>query len=403
MNILVYTSIYPIKGTRQEFTPVVKYFCEEWVKQGHSVFVVSSTSKFPLLMYAVPKKIKDRVESKKGFPFPNKISRKEIFKVENGVKIFQLPLFKIFPGEFPSDKKLKNKFQKIVKILAKENFIPDVAIGHWLMPQLKYLNLTKNYFKCKVALTLHSYVKHKRLKILKKYASNIDLIGFRSRPIQKDVNLKLNILPEKQYMCLSGVRDFFEIADTDFIPKKRVPNKIKICFVGTLIKRKHPDKIIKALNSLGNKSVTFDVHYVGIGDLKESINNIPKDNNINTFFHGRKPRHKVYNIIKDCDLMIMISKNEAYGLVYLEAMLNRTIPIASYNEGFDGIIKNEINGYLCNAGNYQELRKIMCKIISLDDQTYIKIQRKAFETARSMTDDKMANKYLKNIYNNNEK
>ena len=42
----------------------------------------------------------------------------------------------------------------------------------------------------------------------------------------------------------------------------------------------------------------------------------------------------------------MISQGEAFGLVYLEAMARGCITIASRGEGFDGIIKDGINGFL---------------------------------------------------------
>lgn len=45
------------------------------------------------------------------------------------------------------------------------------------------------------------------------------------------------------------------------------------------------------------------------------------------------------------DCFIMISKNEAFGLVYLEAMSAGCITIASRGEGFDGVIIHGVNGF----------------------------------------------------------
>ena len=43
---------------------------------------------------------------------------------------------------------------------------------------------------------------------------------------------------------------------------------------------------------------------------------------------------------KECGI-----QREAYGLVYLEAMARGCITIASRDEGFDGVIKDGINGF----------------------------------------------------------
>ena len=57
------------------------------------------------------------------------------------------------------------------------------------------------------------------------------------------------------------------------------------------------------------------------------------------------------------ECFIMVSKNETFGLVYLEAMLQGCIVVASKNEGIDGIIIHGENGFLCNAGDVNELTK----------------------------------------------
>ena len=55
----------------------------------------------------------------------------------------------------------------------------------------------------------------------------------------------------------------------------------------------------------------------------------------------------------------MISKEETFGLVYLEAMSMGCITIASKNEGMEGIIIDGENGFLCTAGDDDELASII--------------------------------------------
>ena len=97
------------------------------------------------------------------------------------------------------------------------------------------------------------------------------------------------------------------------------------------------------------------------------------------------------------DIFIMISKNETFGLVYLEAMATGCIPIASRDEGFDGIIRDGENGFLCEAGNVEELAKIIDKINLMSSNELQKISQKAIETAKRFTDKEVARRYIEDV------
>ena len=76
MNILALTSTYPQQDDNGTVvTPTVKYFCEQWAKVGNRVIVIHSNSCFPELFYAIPSRIRIKMESKMGHTFPTKASR----------------------------------------------------------------------------------------------------------------------------------------------------------------------------------------------------------------------------------------------------------------------------------------------------------------------------------------
>ena len=93
----------------------------------------------------------------------------------------------------------------------------------------------------------------------------------------------------------------------------------------------------------------------------------------------------------------MVSRNETYGLVYLEAMLHGCIVIASKDEGIDGIIVDGVNGFLCEAGNIKQLIKKLEYIDTLDVMEKQEISRRAIQTALSHTDSQVARMYLNHI------
>lgn len=93
----------------------------------------------------------------------------------------------------------------------------------------------------------------------------------------------------------------------------------------------------------------------------------------------------------------MISKNESLGLVYLEAMAKGCITIGSRNEGIDGVIVDGLNGFLCEAGNHNELSGIINKINSLPRLEKSKISLNAIQTATNLTDYKVAENYIETV------
>lgn len=112
---------------------------------------------------------------------------------------------------------------------------------------------------------------------------------------------------------------------------------------------------------------------------------------------GRVSRDEVSAKMHQADVFCMISHGEAFGLVYIEAMAAGCITIASREDGFDGIIKDGDNGFLCEAGNVEELTSIINKISNPDRSDLKRISENAIKTANEMTDSKVAASYIKDI------
>lgn len=90
----------------------------------------------------------------------------------------------------------------------------------------------------------------------------------------------------------------------------------------------------------------------------------------------------------------MISTNEIFGLVYLEAMAASCLTIASKDGGVDGIILNNDNGFLCCEGNDKELKEIVETITKYDNNVLKQIIKRGYETVKEYSDYNVA----KNIW-----
>ena len=148
-----------------------------------------------------------------------------------------------------------------------------------------------------------------------------------------------------------------------------------------------------------NLSSYFHLTYIGDGIEKKRIIKYGKERHCidRISLLGRMDRLSVRSQLLLHDIFIMISKNETFGLVYLEAMSVGCITIAARNEGFDGIIEDGKNGFLCEAGNVDELCSIITRIRKMDKKSLEMISLAAIETAEKLTDANVAKFYIEEV------
>lgn len=393
MNILVLSKIYPADDLSPSETPVVHYFAREWVKMGHTVKVFVNYPTFPKILYGIIKPFENLISSYVGGPLPSFCLQRHY--MQDGVDIYRLPLKKILPHGCFSNRTLQEQVDKIRLILDKINFIPDIIVGHWWNPQLFLLKSLKEIYKTKTALVLHSDIS--AIKRFKDWFYAIDCWGFRSESLQ-NAFLKLYGNNFKTFICYSGIPENM-LKDS---PRRIFPQKIKkYIFAGQLIKRKYPAEIISSIAKIYSQTDNLLITYIGVGEELKKIINYSRKYGLekNVLILNRVPRLEVRKHMLQSDCFIMISKNEAFGLVYLEAMSAGCLVIASKNEGVDGIIKHGINGFLCEAGNVDELANLIEHINNLPIEVKQNISHAAIKTACDYTDMKVAERYLDTVIN----
>ena len=403
MNILILTSVYrdPSLDSKDRSTNVVNSFVKEWSIQGHNVVVIHNSHCFPRILYMLPKKINELLEARLGFPILDYEGVREKNYYDSGAEVFRLPIKKYIPHSKPSDKAINKQARKITNILSKNNFEPDVITGHWISPQIEILSKLKKIYSCRTAIVLHGtgYLQSKRFNAYD-YLENIDVIGARSASQAVEIQkiLELNRSP---FICYSGIpNDYLEKYSLNLDKFEHI-KEWNITFVGRLVGYKNIDSIINALSTI--KTIKWKFNIVGDGGERTALEQLSKDLGCldKVKFWNKVSRDTVMEILKDTHIFTMVSTNEVFGLVYLEAMAASCITIASENGGVDGIIVNEENGFLCPHGDSLELRNILLKIMTLNIEKIRNISSNAYMTVNEYSDSKVAKKYLQNIKESN--
>lgn len=395
-KIVLITSLYPSDDIKfKNNTTVCHYFAKEWVKMGYNVRVFFLYNEYPQFYYPILKLFSSSFAEYVPAAILEKKTGKEHSFVLEGIKITRLPAYKSKPHGNHSENVIRSITDRIHSILMEEEFIPNYILGHFLRPGIWIVSaLKKIYPSATTTISIHGKV-IKYLPKVNEELSNISYLGYRSYPIKKYFETIYGVRP--YFMCMSGVPSEYIREE-----KKSFSNGVhSFIYVGNFMHRKFPHSLVPAITS-NYKNEDFIVTFVGdgrgINKIKKEIKKAGVEKNV--IFTGRIERSEVTKEMDEADVFIMISEKETFGLVYLEAMARGCITVASRDEGMDGVILDGVNGFLCKAGDVGELSNIIAKIKAMDKEALEVMSQKAIETARKMTDVKMAEEYIKGISNN---
>ncbi|MCI8394544.1 MAG: glycosyltransferase family 4 protein [Bacilli bacterium] len=132
----------------------------------------------------------------------------------------------------------------------------------------------------------------------------------------------------------------------------------RILFVGRLEKEKGVFDALEVAKRLQERMISFHLDIVGDGPLRKEVEQNIYERNLSSYvtLHGFQNRDFIQNLYRHASLYLMTSFTESFGLVLLEAM-NAGIPCLAFSsaEGACELISNDVNGYLIEERNMEEM------------------------------------------------
>ena len=393
-KILLLTTMYP--GPLRKSTIVCHSFVKEWQAMGYDVMVIHFRSIFPKILYwgsqlfhklAVRYIGNDNVET-------DADKGTHVYRYD-GTLVYSIGIFKFIPHAPYMRCVLNKKLREVLTILRNNDFKPDYIIGHFYNPQLSIIHRLKEFYpEAKSALVLHEPDVDvvKRIPNYQEELKSIDIVGGRSEAIKSDIMDKLGL--SKSFVCYSGVPEKYlqSEGEIDFSHINR------FCFVGQLLPNKQPLTIIKALVA-AYPDKDFDLTLIGKGPELEKINQLCRELSIQDRVHcpGFMSRDEVQLYLAKSQVFVMVSLQEAFGLVYLEAMGKGCITIGTKRQGIDGVIRDGYNGFLANGGDVEDLTRIFKQIRNMPVEQIRSISERAKQTAADFSDRRVAQLYIETI------
>ena len=255
---------------------------------------------------------------------------------------------------------------------ALENLLNDVDIdiihGHYLFPAGAAAVEVGSKHKIKTYVTAHGsdmfemYKKQSFMRpTIKKVLKKADVVFAVSNALKQEIlNTGVNQIADKTRLYWNSV-DINKFSKDN---KNLLKNNGKpiVLFVGNLIKRKNVNLILEAKKQ---SKTDYEVVVVGDGPLKKDLENKVKTENIpDVRFLGS--RKDVENIIPGCDVLVLPSFSESFGLVLIEALACEKAVIGSNVGGISEIITEDV-GLLIDPNDSSTLSNAIDKVIGDND------------------------------------
>ncbi len=142
--------------------------------------------------------------------------------------------------------------------------------------------------------------------------------------------------------------------DKDVYYRKK--DAIKLIVVGTISAAKRQEDAICAVRELSGR---WNVELVVIGYFDTTylseLKGLVQNESLEGYVRFVDFKENIYPIINQADIVLVCSKNEAFGRTILEAMLLKKAVIGTKAGGIPELIEEGFNGLLYEPGNYKQL------------------------------------------------
>lgn len=214
-------------------------------------------------------------------------------------------------------------------------------------------------------------------KIEKKVLNRADKIGFVSEA-SRNVFVKNHCeFEEKAFFIYNGIEN--TALKDDHIQSQFSDFEYRLCCVGTLSERKGQARLVQAFANLPvEKRNKIHITLVGDGDLRELIENIIKQYNLqnNVSMLGR--RNDVDKILSQNNIFILPSNDEGLPIAIIEAMRAGMPIISTPIAGIPELVINGYNGVLVNY-DVDSISSVLSSLSNLNMEVMGINSRRLFE------------------------
>jgi len=370
-KILILSHMYP-NSINPTYGIFVHEQVRELIKQRYKVRVISPVPWAPIPVRWIKKKWHQYAQ----------VPQKEI---KEGCEVYH-PRYLSFPNSHFVEMSgffyywgIKNLVNKIY-----QDFKFELIHAHAVLPDGYGALLLKKQYKCPIVVTVHGVdiystinknekCRRSILNVLKK----ADKIIVVSSVLKKLVGKYLN---RQDIFVINNGIDLDRIFRRRSEMKANFGGKKILLSVGSLIERKGHIFVLKAMARIIGE--VPNIVYLVVGDgpeqkkLKEEAHKLNLSDKV--VFLGNICCEKVMEYMSICNIFVLPSWDESFGVVYIEAMAHGKPVIGCYGEGIEDIVTDGDSGILADPKDLKSLEKVILRLLT-DEKFAIQIGKKGQE------------------------
>ncbi|BCB05760.1 glycosyltransferase [Bacillus sp. KH172YL63] len=339
MKVLIISHMYP-SSTHPVYGTFVHEQVKELIRQGCEVRVISPIKSTPFPINLLNEKWREFSEIPKT-------------DVRDGVKIYH-PRYLSLPRNILFERNGDHMYKGIKHLVneVKQDFDFDVIHAHVALPDGVAANLVSKDLGVPYVVTIHGedffksiHLNDKAKSLIENTMNQAAKVILVSERLNKINQTHLQVPDEKIKVIHNGINELFlercENAKTYF-----PPGKTRILSVCHLVVRKGIEFNLRALSKLGHRNF----HYIiaGDGPERDALTQLTKELDLegNVEFLGAVKPEVVKELMEESEVFSLPSWNEAFGVVYIEAMASGNAVIGCIGEGVEEIITVNEEGLL---------------------------------------------------------
>jgi glycosyltransferase involved in cell wall biosynthesis len=296
----------------------------------------------------------------------HKFKRGLYYNIEDGLETYRIKEYNFLPKIKRGQSIIYySKLKYIFTRLIKEGKIPDIIHAHSVLWGGWAAAKISTEHKIPLIITEHStaflrgLIKEYQLPFIKEAFDKAEKVIVVGPGLEQEISKYTN---KEKIRLIPNIVDTSRFKPNDFIQRS---NKFRFFSLAFLTQKKGFDVLLKAFARVfkGNKEVELVIG--GDGEERENLENLAVNLGIErqVAFLGELSREQAAMEMQKCDVFVLASRFETFGVVFIEALACGK-PIIATKCGGPEMIVEEHNGILVEVDNVIELSCAMKQMVN---------------------------------------
>lgn len=274
--------------------------------------------------------------------------------------------------------------RQLISLLSQNKI--DIVNIHYPVDDFVYFAIIRKFFRFKLVVSVHGADIFPIGKPRETYSKAFQLLmnsaDLLVAPSQSTLNEVVGVFPSlrAKAIFIHNAVNMVEFQPSTFTPQ---PHSNYVLCVANHNFKKAVDVLLRAFKQLSQVYKDLELWLVGDGPLRGELEQLARELELSNKvkFWGFRNREEIRNFIHQCNVFVLPSRAEPFGIVIIEALACRKPVVATTVGGIPEIIQNGINGILVQSDSPGALFEAAQAVLQ-DNELRHGLARRGYESVK---------------------